>query len=163
MTPRLAAIQARTVEVGDCWEWQGALQACGTTPTTRLGRKTISVRRLILIDAGVNVEGRVATCTCDNRLCVRPEHIELITRKRLTKRVGAKLRRTVSVARIARIAERARKHAKLTVELAAQIREAAGSQRAIATQFGVCQATVSMIKRGRTWRDYSNPFAHLFR
>jgi predicted XRE-type DNA-binding protein len=60
-----------------------------------------------------------------------------------------------------KLADNARKRAKLTPELARQVREADGPQDRIAEQFGVSQATVSVIKRGKTWKDYSNPFAGL--
>jgi hypothetical protein len=156
-------VKTRSEEVGDCWEWQGALQACGTTPMMRHQSKTISVRRLIMQDQGLEVEGKVATCTCGNHLCVNPEHLELITRKKLTKRVAPMLRRSVSMLRKSKISIMARHRAKLTVEMAEEIRQAEGKQRDIAKRFGVSQATVSVIKRGLAWRDYNNPFALLIK
>lgn len=154
-------IKERTIEVGDCWEWQGALQACGTTPTIRHKKRTMSVRRLIMEVQGYSLESKVATCTCANHLCVNPEHIEVITRKKLTKRVASQIRRSVNVIRMAKISTIARQHAKLNEQLAEEIRQAEGTQREIAKRFNVSQATVSVIKRGLTWRDYNNPFAQL--
>jgi predicted XRE-type DNA-binding protein len=62
---------------------------------------------------------------------------------------------------MAKISSVARQHAKLNEQLAEEIRQADGTQREIAKRFGVSQATVSVIKRGKTWRDYNNPFAQL--
>jgi len=157
----LEYVKARSEEIGDCWDWKGALQACGTTPMMRHQGKTISVRRLIMQDQGFEVEGKVATCTCGNHLCVNPEHLELITRKRLTKRVASKINRSISVLRMAKISSVARQHSKINKQIAEEIRQAEGTQREIARRFGVSQATVSVIKRGLTWRDYNNPFAQL--
>lgn len=154
-------IKERTIEIGDCWEWQGALQSCGTTPTIRHKNRTMAVRRLIMEVQGYALESKVATCTCGNHLCVNPEHIEVITRKKLTKRVASQIRRSVSVIRMAKISSVARQHAKLNEQLAEEIRQAEGTQREIAKRFKVSQATVSVIKRGLTWRDYNNPFAQL--
>jgi predicted XRE-type DNA-binding protein len=73
------------------------------------------------------------------------------------------LRRSVSMLRKSKISIMARHRAKLTVEMAEEIRQAEGKQRDIAKRFGVSQATVSVIKRGLAWRDYNNPFALLIK
>lgn len=154
-------VKSRSEEVGDCWEWTGALQQCGSTPTMRYQQKTISVRRLLMLERGLDVQGKVATCTCGNPLCVNPAHLELITRKKLTKRVAAQLRRTVSMLRKAQISQAVRQRSKLNAALAEEIRQAEGKQRDIAKRYGVSQSTVCSIKRAYTWRDYYNPFEQL--
>jgi predicted XRE-type DNA-binding protein len=159
----LEYVYLRSEEIGDCWEWTGALQACGTTPMMRHQKKTISVRRLIMLEQGLDVQGMVATSKCSNSLCVNPEHLELITRKRLTKRVAMQLNHSVTLVRRAQMSSFVRLHAKLTAELAEEIRQAEGIQREIAKHYGVSQSTVSVIKRGLTWRDYLNPFAQLIK
>ena len=127
-------VKKRSEEIGDCWEWTGALQQCGTTPTMRYQQQTISVRRLLL---------------------------ELITRKRLTKRIAANFANSISLMRKAHISISMRQRSKLTAALAEEIRQADGKQRDIAKRYGVSQSTVGGIKNGRTWRDYLNPFAQL--
>lgn len=161
MSDLIDQINARCVDVGDCWEWQGAMQACGSTPVVRINQKTIGVRRLLLQHLGVNVRGKVCTYKCGNPLCVNPEHLEAISRKKLSLRLVKETRYTASVLRKSKIAEQARRRAKLTSELACEIKQADGTQRSIALRFGVSQATVSCIKRGKTWKDYTNPFAQL--
>lgn len=161
MTPLVEQINARCIEVGDCWEWQGALQACGSTPTVKVKGKVISVRRLLLKHLGVNVHGKVCTYKCGNALCVNPDHLEAIGRKKLSRRLVKQTNYTASIVRRARLADRARHRGKLTLELVQEIKQAEGTQRAIAARFGVSQTTVSCIKRSKTWKDYANPFAQL--
>jgi predicted XRE-type DNA-binding protein len=161
MSALIDQINARCVEVGDCWEWQGAMQACGSTPVVRINQKTIGVRRLLLQHLGVNVRGKVCTYKCGNPLCVNPEHLEAIGRKKLSRRLVKETNYTAGVLRKAKLADKARARGKLTAEIAQEIKQAEGTQREIAARYGVSQATVSAIKRGETWKDYANPFAQL--
>lgn len=160
MNDLLARVQARCIEVGDCWEWQGATNSC-STPVFRWGGKTASVRRVLLVEyRGVSLNARVATYKCGNSMCVNPEHIESITRTRLSKRAAVSI--PTNMLWQSKLASHARKRSRLTPELVAEIRAAEGTQRQIATQFGICQATVSYIRANKVWRDYTNPFAQLF-
>lgn len=161
MSQLIEQINARCIDVGDCWEWQGAMQACGSTPMVRIKQKTISVRRLLLQHLGVNVQGKVCTYKCGNALCVNPEHLEAVSRKKLSKRVAESTRYAANVMRKAKLACKARTRSKLTAEQVAEIKQAEGTQRQIAARYGVSQATISSIMRGRTWRDYTNPFTQL--
>lgn len=161
MSELIDQISARCVEIGACWEWQGALQRRGSSPVMRWQGQTITVRRLVLQHMGVNVEKRVCTVRCGNFLCVNPQHIEAIARKKLSRRVAEMNSYSVNMLRRVRLARKARERAKLTENLASQIREAEGSQRAIAARYGVSQATVNAILRGRIWVDLTNPYAQL--
>ena len=157
----IARIRLSVVEVGDCWEWRGALQHNAPTPTIRWEEKVGSVRRFIAIEQGKLVKGKYATCKCRNNMCVNPDHVTLVTRKRLQELIADESGYANNPTRTKKIAEVARARGKLTVELVAAIREAPGTQRAIAKQYGVGQSTISAIMRGKTWREYSNPFAGL--
>jgi len=164
-------IKDRCIIVGDCWEWQNAYQVCGATPTINTydpvtgKRRVMSVRRLIMLDKykanpGV-MKNKLATYKCGNSCCVNPDHIELATRQKLQSRLTGLHKSQSNPVRNKLLADKSRLKSKLTEEKAQQIREAEGTQRQIAAQFGVSQATISCIKRGKTWRDYSNPFAQL--
>ena len=158
----LERVLRHVVEVGDCWEWQGALQWNSPVPVINFNGKVGPVRRHIAEHLGLAVEGKLATCGCGNALCVNPEHVVMITRRRLQQRIAKDLRHRVNPVRMKKLSDRARAtQAKLTLQQALEIRDAEGKQRDIAERFGVTQATVSAIKRGKTWRDYSNPFAQL--
>jgi hypothetical protein len=150
-------------EIGDCWEWTGSMQSSANTPQMQHNKKVGSVRRFLAAEKGLNIEGKLVTCKCRNELCVNPDHLLVVTRKRLQEMVSKERRYTSNPVRMQKLAIKSRQHGKLTPELAAEIRDADGSQREIAARYGISQPTVSSIKRGRTWRDYTNPFSQLFR
>lgn len=161
MSDLLQRIKNKIVEVGDCWEWQGAMQATSPVPTMNFNGKVKPVRRHIAEAMNLKVEGKLATYRCGNPLCVHPDHIAVITRKKLQQRIAKEFKHHTNPLRLKKLSDKARARGKLTAELAQSIRDAEGTQRQIAAQFGVTQATVSVIKRGVTWRDYTNPFTQL--
>lgn len=162
MTRLLERIKGKVIEVGDCWEWQGSLQSKSPTPTMNFNHRVKPVRRHLAEAMGLKLDGKLATYRCGNPLCVHPDHIVVITRKRLQQRIAKEQMHQLNPLRRKQISDSARKHAKLTLEQANAIRDAEGTQREIAERFGVSQATVSVIKRNVTWRDYTNPFTQLF-
>jgi predicted XRE-type DNA-binding protein len=163
MSHLIDIITKHVVEDGDCWNWTGALQSCGATPAMNYKRKVGAVRRFILLERGPAPAGRpIATYTCGNPLCVHPEHTDWSKRKAVQQRTTQEQGHQNVAVRNKKIADKARQRAKLTLELAQQVREAEGFQHEIAARFGVSQATVSSIKLGKTWRSYTNnPFAGL--
>lgn len=165
MNALIARIYTHVEEEGDCWNWTGALQSCGSTPAMRWQGKVAAVRRLILLDRdGRAPSGGVylATYNCGNPLCVNPEHMTWALRRTVQRRTTREQRHQSDIVRCKKLADQARARGKLTPELAAAVREAEGVQHEIAARFGISQATVSAIKTGRTWRNYvASPFAGL--
>lgn len=163
MSNLILRIQGHVIEDGECWNWTGAVQTCGATPTMRWNGATGSVRRFILVDKGNAPAGRtLATYTCGNPLCVNPAHLAWVSRKSVQQRTTRERSHQSDIIRNKKIADKARQHSKLTHEQALAVREAEGNQYVIAARFGISQATVSAIKTGRTWRSYDgNPFAGL--
>jgi predicted XRE-type DNA-binding protein len=163
MSHLIDVITKHVVEDGECWNWTGALQSCGATPAMNYKRKVGAVRRFILLERGPAPAGRpIATYTCGNPLCVHPEHTDWSKRKAVQQRTTQEQGHQNVAVRNKKIADKARQRAKLTLELAQQVREAEGFQHEIAARFGISQATVSSIKLGKTWRSYTNnPFAGL--
>lgn len=155
-------IRRRVDEVGDCWEWTGALQPHSPCPVMRFKQRTSQVRRFIAEFQGKNLKGRLATCKCRNELCVNPDHVIVVTRKKLQELIAKERQYQANPVRMKKLAEKARLKSKLSPEQVAQIRESTEPQRVIAARFGITQGAVSSIKRGRTWKDYSNPFVGLF-
>ena len=162
MKELIERIRRHIEEIGDCWEWTGALQPKAPTPVMRFHQRTSQVRRFIAIAQGKKLDSKVATCKCRNELCVNPDHVVVVTRKRLQELIAQERQYQTNPVRMKKLADKARQRSKLTLELVQQIKDAEGSQRAIAAQFGITQAAVSSIKRGRTWKEYSNPFAGLY-
>lgn len=157
----LEYIKSRTEEIGDCWEWQLAVQARSRTPVMRHNGKHQCVRRFVALAMGHNIEGKVVTYNCGNHLCCNPDHLQVMTKTALQKRINKHHVRYMSMTRRQRVAAARRTNCKLTLEQAQAIREDTRPQREIAKAYGISQPTVSSIKRGEMWRDYSSPFIHL--
>jgi DNA-binding transcriptional regulator YiaG len=104
---------------------------------------------------------RVISYLCGNSQCVRLEHIGEITRSTLQTRNYTQFNAMQRLLKASRVSAKARTRAKLTPEIAQEIRESNESQRVIARKYGIGQSTVSQIKRGITWQDYTNPFWRL--
>ena len=161
MKELIERVRGHVEEIGDCWEWNGAMQSNAPTPTMNYKGRVGSVRRFLAEAQGKAVKGKLVTCKCRNELCVNPDHLLVVTRKRLQEMVSKERNYTSNPVRMKKLADKARENSKLNSELAAEIRDAEGTQREIAKQFGITQATVSVIKRGVTWRYYTNPFTQL--
>lgn len=160
MIPTLEAIRANCDEVGDCWEWRGALD--GSAPVMRPAgsRKLMPVRRAVMTLAGKSIgDGRLACAKCGNERCVNPEHAVALTRQQLQQRTAKVTQYGRSLVRAAKLASARRAYSPLTAEAVAQMRASGLSTRAAAAAFGCGQSAAADILAGRTWRDYSNPMA----
>lgn len=72
--PSLSELQARTIQQGECWIWQGAF--AGDYPCIRRGGKLYKVHRLaweILNEQ--SMEASDAMHRCNNKGCINPLHI----------------------------------------------------------------------------------------
>lgn len=125
---------------GECCEWVGARNKAGYGVISVGNKRQLVTRTLWREVCGEIPEGLHVLHTCDNPACVRPLHLFLGTHKDNMDDRDNKGR-----------CRKGRGHhfAKLTAEQFAAIKAASGTQRSIAAQFGVTQATVSNIKRGR--------------
>lgn len=159
----LSRVLPRVVFDGDCWIWQGALQASGQVPSMRWGNSVINVRRLLLLAQGRKIDGLVVTYTCGHRLCVQPDHIQVMTRKSLQRRTAREMPLASQLARNVKLSARERARSVLTPEMVEQIRLSSETGVALAPRYGVTPSAINDIKAGRTWRDYGNPFLGLIR
>lgn len=155
-------LRERSDEVGECWEWTGAVQQATNCPIMRYEGRPQAVRRAIAVELGLQLEGRLASSRCANALCVNPAHVVMLTRKQLQARTARVTHLHANLARNRKLAAKARQAAKLTEAQVAEIRTIEGmKQRDIAALYGITQATVSAIRRGVKWKDYSNPWLQL--
>lgn len=161
MEVSLEAIRAHCDEVGDCWEWRGALD--GTAPVMRPAgsRKLVPVRRVVLQLSGKTVEGRLACAKCLNDRCVAPAHAVGLSRQQLQQRTAKVTQYGRSLARSAKLSQARRQRSHLSEESVAKMRASGLSTRAAAAAFGCGQSAAADIMAGRSWRDYSSPFAGL--
>src|SRR6266498_1806105 len=133
-------------EFDECWLWKGPVinSGYGTTRTPS-GFKTTAHRATWEWVHGVVLSVEVHVChTCDNRLCVNPNHLFLGTREENMKDMVAKGR-----------SPRGSKQGKslLTESDVITIRSLSGilSQTQIGEIYGVAQATISKIIMGGSW------------
>lgn len=148
----LEVLQEKTVEVGDCLEWTGYCNK--KTPATSVGGKGIAVRALVAKRMGWNIEGKMVTNKCGNHLCVKPEHLVMMTKSKFHAHVTKTKVDHTALARLMKLSAAVRQRSKLTLEQAQAIRNHPGPERVICEEFGVCKATVSRIRTGRQWKDY---------
>jgi predicted XRE-type DNA-binding protein len=164
MQQLIEMIRSRCEEVGDCWEWQGYTHVVSGMPVMSYQGRNNRVRRVLAMGLGMNCCGKVVTNTCRNMLCVNPEHLQLMLRQSFNRR-NAKEHAGLYInpAHRAKKAKIMRARSRLTPEIVEAIRNDPRPQRVIAEAYGTTQPTVSHIKRGHTWRDYTNPFIQLIK
>lgn len=160
----LEEIKASCIEEGRCWIWQGALSDTGYPIMKRYGAPCMLVRRVaISLDGRPPSPRQPVVCSCDDKRCVRPDHLTRSTPSRVGKKSSESgyhnniLRRT-------KIATARRNSAttKLTKEIADEIRFSKESGPVLAERYGVNKSLINKIKRGESWCDYTpNPFIGL--
>lgn len=160
------SLQARTIEEGNCWLWQGY---CGNkTPQvmyhTQGKRKMYSVRRLIreLQTGRAQADGHY-TNSCGNHLCVSPNHVLYKTVKNHLRDMAKGRTHTPVTSFKKRQVRIDLGLTKLDMKKAEEIRASNLKLRELAEEYKV---NISMIKRIRTnkaWKPLSSPFAGLFK
>lgn len=161
MKLNLEAIRANCDEVGDCWEWRGALD--GSAPVMRPSgeRRLVPVRRVVLELSGKKLKGKLACASCVNARCVAPAHAVGLTRSQLQTRTAKESRYGNSHVRSAKMAAARRARSSLTMEKVLEMRASGLSTRAAAKRFGCAQSAAADAMAGRTWKDYNSPFTTL--
>jgi len=128
----------------DCWIWKGA-------KTGKYGvmffKKTIKSHRFsYLIHKGKLEEGKCICHTCDNPLCVNPDHLYQGTSKDNSR--DAVERRRLPMG--------SKSHfSKLTEDQVKEILTSNEKQLHLAEKYKVCKNTINDIKRRRSWKYVS--------
>lgn len=136
-----------------CWEWVGKVRSWNGYARMKVGgHRTAAHRFSWELHFGAIPDGLGVLHKCDNRICVRPDHLFLGTALDNAEDRDRKGRQTWGP----EYADRARKlKAKLTQEQVEALRAeyvAGGiSQRALAKKYGVGKSAVGAIYRGETW------------
>ena len=163
MKPNLRQIKSRChvdPETG-CWLWGNCLQENGFGRISVDG-KSMYVNRYVyeLVHGEIPKTRPNVSPSCGDRRCCSPEHLEAKTRLGImrTARDNGRLSRGRAHALVTTPHARRRADTKLTIEAAREIRErlAAGEPPAdIAARFSISPSNVSLIGRGKAWRDTS--------
>lgn len=129
-----------------CWEWTASL--VDGYGLIRDGRSKVYVHRYSYqLHCGAIPDGVHVLHTCDNRRCVRPDHLFLGTQT-------DNMRDMVSKGRNANVCGEANPNAKLTDADVADIRlmRAAKCSRAeVAAKHGISEGMVTLITSGKAW------------
>lgn len=126
-----------------CWLWERARTPFGHGIIRLFGKNIVASRLSYEAFIGQIPKGMYVLHKCDIPACVRPEHLFLGTKADNSADM-------VSKGRAHRGEDRP--ESVLTSDLVRQIFIASGSQASIAQNFGVCQTTVSVIKRRVQWK-----------
>jgi hypothetical protein len=129
-----------------------------------LNRKSISVRRWIAEKVlNKNTRKLFVTFTCNNPMCVNPDHVAVVTRGKLQKMHADRTQYGTNPARCKKLSDGRRAVSKYTLEDVKTVREWQGSQRELSRLKGWNFDWINAVARNKIWKDYSNPFAGLMR
>jgi hypothetical protein len=148
--PLIDRFWSKVEKTDSCWLWTAGLNSNGygqIGDCGRGGRKWIASRLSWIIHFGNIPDHLCVLHKCDNRKCVNPDHLFLGTVSDNQQDMQAKKRSTIG--------ER-NPMAKLTRDKAQEIksrRKAGSSLRELASAFGVCDATISMVARDILWKN----------
>lgn len=143
---------------GGCMNWTGGVQSKAKNPAMRKDKPhCTSIRRWMLEEqkGKAIARNRVATYVCGNPRCVKLEHLIEMSRRELQLRTDSQLDAAQRLQKGKRVSNEKRKNSKLTPEMAKEIAESTGPQRAVGRQYGVSQSTVARIRRGVVWKPYN--------
>lgn len=146
------------VRTGDglntCWEWTGSRSSGYGDFGVRPGVIEYAHRLVLEGMLGRKIAaGKETLHACDNRACVRPDHLSEGTRRENVRDCRARGRFRLPVPPDNR--GEAHGMAKLTEEKVRWILGAPGRHSVIARAMGVSRSTVSGIKRGSMWKHLS--------
>lgn len=161
-TLEMMHLLSSTEEYADCILWTGATTRQGYPIYKPYGCGCTLVRRRVYELTTGPLETRVPiVTTCDEKLCINPEHLRKSTTSAVSLKAGARGAFS-GKARGAKIAAAKRaNNAKLTMDDARVIRMSDESGPVLAALYGVHRTLISGIKAGTRWKDYSNPFSGL--
>lgn len=139
----LERFEAKFVKTDGCWEWQASFGSQGYGHFWFEGRPRPANQVSYVLYVGPILNGLHVLHHCDNRKCVRPDHLFLGTNR---ENVDDK------VSKSRQLKGEALKTSKLTEDQVRQIKCDKRSQRVIGKTFGVSHTTVGQIKSGLIWR-----------
>lgn len=128
-----------------CWEWLGTRSDTGYG-TFYDGRVYATHRYSWELAFGPVPLGLCALHHCDNRACVRPDHLWLGTKAENSRDMAAKGRERTPMLQGERHGE-----AKLTDSAVRDIRTSDLSGVALAVRYGVSPSLVSLVRRRKAW------------
>ena len=143
MNAAIKRFMAKVDTTGECWLWMGAVSGSGYGNFTFNGGQVTPHRFSYLINRGEIPAGHVVMHSCDNRLCVNPKHLS----------TGSHLDNSLDMVHKDRHARGSRNPVSTLSEAdVVAIRADGRIQRVIAEEYGVTQASISLIKLNLSWK-----------
>ena len=137
---------SKVEQTDGCWEWKGSV-AGGTGYGCFYDGRAYSTHRYSWeLHHGPVPPGLCVLHHCDNRRCVRPDHLWLGTKAENSRDMATKGRENVPGYKGEEHGE-----AKLTNEQVREIRASTGTGVSLAARFGVSPSLVSLIRRRKAW------------
>jgi len=143
--------KVKVTEGEGCWEWDAAMYSNGYGHFVVSGKDHLAHRLSFQLSVGEIPEGLVLRHTCDNRKCVRPEHLIPGTH-------SENLRDCVDRGRLnpGRHPGETNPAAILTAQDVREIRDLLKhkvfNQTTIAFKYRIGMSAISSIKHGHTWK-----------
>jgi hypothetical protein len=134
-----------------CWEWAGSLspQGYGKIYSRYLGKALYAHRLSALLVNESIPSGKEVCHRCDNRRCVRPEHLFIGTRQENVRDAVNKNRLNTPVG-----TDHFRsKMDEFSVRLARQLHAAGGTYKGLARYFQVSPGVIRSIVTGESYKD----------
>lgn len=129
-----------------CWNWTSALTFDGYGEFFLNGQSVRAHRVSWELTIGAIPHGLHVCHHCDNRRCVRVDHLFLGTN---AENVADKVRKGRQST--IRLFGEAHGGAKLTTQQVLEMRAASGTMKALAKRYGVSRASVCRIRKGTQW------------
>ena len=143
MRDAVARFEAKCRKTAGCWEWTAALGSQGYGHFWFQGKPRPASQVSHLLYVGAIPPGQHVLHRCDNRKCVRPDHLFLGTNRENVADKVSKGRQLKGMSLVT---------SKLTDNDVLAIRADPRSQRALARAFGVSHTVIGQIKAGQLWR-----------
>ena len=150
----------RRFAVGACWEWLGSMSG-GYGQIQFQGKVERAHRVSYLLFVGPIADGLWVLHQCDNKKCVRPDHLRLGTREENAREAVERGRMATGDRNAARLyPERVRRgvdqtNSKLTDDDVRAIRKRYSdgeTQAALSKEYGIQASHISLIVTRRAWR-----------
>lgn len=153
-------LKSKTEEVGECWIWQaGKSHKIPHLRATIDGqKKSMSVKRWIAeYHLKLDIKGKLITSSCFEHCCVNPDHIKVVSRKKLQQMWTDKLQFQQSATNKIKQSIARQKQFPRSDDLIQRILESNESCVKIAKKEGVSKTFVNNVKTGR-YVKYSQNF-----
>lgn len=150
-------LRLRTLECGDCWEWLQSYTSSGIPLMPRTGNgaaKTVRSKVATDILKRKLPKGTLASNKCENKRCVRPSHVQLISRAQMLERSRRNTNEALRRAKIT--ASRRASSTVMDEQTASTIAASDETLEVLAKRHNIHPSMVQKIKTGKAWAPQSS-------